>query len=316
MLATLELLGPDHTWVVTGYPPFLRTLLDAATARGLDLSAYRMYGFVGGEGMSEALRARLERSFRAVYSAYGASDLDIGVASELPLSVWLRQQAAANPALAEELFGTRERLPMVFQYDPTDYHVETIGGELVVTVCRPAVLSPRIRYNIHDSGGTLPFAHVMRVCRDFGLDPGLGSLMRSAAPVMRLPFLYVHGRSDSTVSVHGANIYPEDVEWGLGESADADLVLGYALDVAEDADGVVRPLVHVESPEPDLPGLARRLAGAVRGRLLANSADFRAAVAEDPHTGQVIVRLHAPGTGPFTVDARRIKRRYVLTGGQ
>jgi phenylacetate-coenzyme A ligase PaaK-like adenylate-forming protein len=314
MLATLELLGPDHTWVITGYPPFLRTLLDAAAARDLDLSAFRLYGFVGGEGMSETLRARLEATFRGVYSAYGASDLDIGVASELPLSVWLRKQAAARPALAEALFGTRERLPMVFQYDPTDYHVETIGGELVVTVCRRSVLSPRIRYNIHDRGGTLPFPHVMRVCRDFGLDPELGGLARSAAPVLRLPFLYVHGRSDSTVSVHGANIYPEDVEWGLGECADADLVLGYALDVCEDPDGVVRPLVHVESPDPGTPGLPDRLAVAVRDRLLTNSADFRAAVAEDPHTGQVIVRLHPPGTGPFTVDARRIKRRYVLTG--
>src|SRR5204862_491321 len=143
MLTTLQLLGPDNTWVVTGYPPFLRTLLDAAAARGLDLSAYRMYGFVGGEGMSEALRARLE----------------------------------------------------------------------------------------------------------------------------------------PTVRVHGANIYPEDVEWALGECADADQVLGFALDLGEDIPGVVRPLVHVECRDPGTPGLADRLATAVRDRLLATNADFRTAVA-------------------------------------
>jgi len=94
-----------------------------------------------------------------------------------------------------------------------------------------------------------------------------------------------------------------------------DLVLGYALDIAEDTAGVVRPLVHVETPDPAVPGLAGRLAAAVRDRLLANSADVRAAVAEDRHTAEVVVRLHPPGTGPFLVDARRIKRRYVLTGG-
>jgi phenylacetate-CoA ligase len=315
MLTTLQLLGPDHTWVVTGYPPFLRTLLDGAAARGLDLSGYRMYGFVGGEGMSEALRARLELTFRAVYSAYGASDLDIGVAAELPLSVWLRQRAAARPELAEALFGTRERLPMVFQYDPLDYHVETVDGELVVTVCRRAVLSPRVRYNVHDRGGTLPFDRALAICRDFGLDPELGSLVRSAAPVLPLPFLYVHGRSDSTVSVHGANIYPEDVEWALGECADADAVVGFALDLCEDARGVVRPLVHAECRDPGIPGLADRLAVAVRDRLLATNADFRTAVAEDPHTGQVVVRPHPVGTGPFAANTHRIKRRYVLTGG-
>jgi phenylacetate-CoA ligase len=315
MLTTLQLLGPGNTWVVTGYPPFLRTLLDAATARGLDLSAYRMYGFVGGEGMSEALRTRLETTFRAVYSAYGASDLDIGVAAEMPLSVWLRQQAAARPELAEALFGTRERLPMVFQYDPLDYYVETVAGELVVTVNRRSVLSPRVRYNVHDRGGVLPFDLVLGICRDFGLDPELGSLARSAAPVLPLPFLYVHGRSDSTVSVHGANIYPEDVEWALGECADADLVVGFALDVCEDAQGVIRPLVHVECRDHTAPWLAERLSVAVRDRLLANNADFRTAVAEDPHTGQVVVRPHPVGAGPFAANTHRIKRRYVLTGG-
>jgi phenylacetate-CoA ligase len=316
ILSTLELLGTSYTWLITGYPPFLRTLLDAAEQRGLDLSSYRLYGFVGGEGMSETLRRRLERRFRAVYSAYGASDLDIGVAAELPASVWLRQQAAANPRLAEALFGTRARLPMVFQYDPTDYHVETIGGELVVTVCRPAVLSPRVRYNIHDAGGSLSYRHVVAVCRDFGLDLERDSQARAAIPVLRLPFLYVHGRSDSTVSVHGANIYPEDVEWGLGEAPDADLVLGYALDIEEDTDGFVRPLVHVETAHPAPDGLAERLAQAVRQRLLANSADVRAAAAENPHVTRVVVRLHPPGTGPFVTDARRIKRRYVVTGDQ
>src|SRR5256885_4694971 len=110
--------GRAHTYVLRGHPPFLRTLLDTAAAHGIDLSRHRMYGFVGGEGMSEALRARLERTFRAVYSAYGASDLDIGVAAELPLAVWLRQQAAARPELAEALFGRRGPLPPVVPYRP------------------------------------------------------------------------------------------------------------------------------------------------------------------------------------------------------
>jgi phenylacetate-CoA ligase len=310
VLSVLDLLGPDYTYLITGYPPFLRALLEQAG----DLSGYRMYGFVGGEGMTEALRARLERSFRAVYSAYGASDLDIGIAAELPLTVWLRQQAAASPALAGALFGTSARLPMVFQYDPADYYVETVGGELVITVCRAATLSPRIRYNVHDAGGTLPFDRMLAVCRDFGLDPVAASRTRSAAPVLRMPLLYVHGRSDSTVSVHGANIYPEDVGQGLGEAADAEAVAGFVLDLAEDPAGAVRPLVHVETWRPPADydaGLSARLAAVIRARLLANSADFRAAATEDADAGDIQVRLHQPGTGPFAASSGQIKRRYV-----
>jgi hypothetical protein len=65
---------------------------------------------------------------------------------------------------------------------------------------------------------------MLETCRDFGLDPLCGSQERSPAPVLRLPLLFMHGRSDSTVSVPGANIYPEDVEWGLGEAPDTDAV--------------------------------------------------------------------------------------------
>jgi phenylacetate-CoA ligase len=152
------------------------------------------------------------------------------------------------------------------------------------------------------------------ICRDFGLDPARGSRDRSAAPVLRLPLLYVHGRSDSTVSVHGANIYPEDVEWGLGEAPDAAAVAGFALDLAEDEAGRTRPLVHVETwrdPAAYDGELAGRLAAAVRARLMANSADFRAAAAEDACSTGLGVVLHAQGTGPFTVRPGQIKRRYV-----
>jgi phenylacetate-CoA ligase len=310
VLSVLDLLGTGYTYLITGYPPFLRALLEQAG----DLAGYRMFGLVGGEGMTEALRARLERSFRAVYSAYGASDLDIGIAAELPLTVWLRQQAAARPELAEALFGGRGRLPMVFQYDPSEYYTETVDGELVVTVCRAATLSPRIRYNVHDAGGTLTFGQMLTVCRDFGLDPLTASRSRSTAPVLRMPLLYVHGRSDCTLSVHGANIYPEDVGQGLGESADADAVAGFLLDLAEDDAGIVRPVVHVETWRNAAAcdaGLAARLAAAVRARLLANSADFRASAGEDHQTTDIQVRLHGPGSGPFLPGAGQIKRRYI-----
>jgi phenylacetate-CoA ligase len=310
VLSVLDLLGPGYTYLITGYPPFLQSLLHQAG----DLSHYRMFGFVGGEGMSETLRTRLERSFRAVYSAYGASDLDIGIAAEFPLTVWLRQQAAACPALADALFGSHGRLPMIFQYDPTDYYAETVDGELVITVCRTATISPRIRYNVHDAGGALSFDRMLEICHGFGLDPIAGSRSRSPAPVLRMPLLYVHGRSDSTLSVHGANIYPEDVEWGLGESPDAAAVAGFTLDLAEDHAGVLRPRVHVETwrdPAAYGSGLAARLAATVRTRLLANSADFRAAVTEDASAGDIQVLLHERGSGPFIASSRQIKRRYV-----
>ena len=38
---------------------------------------------------------------------------------------------------------------------------------------------------------------------------------------LRLPFFWIYGRRDYTVSVMGANIYPEDIEQCLYADADA-----------------------------------------------------------------------------------------------
>ncbi len=302
VLGTMALLGTGPLYIVCGYPPFLRALLDAA-----DLSSFTLYGFVGGEGMTEAARARLTRTFVAVWSAYGASDLDIGVASETPVSVWLRQQAAANPELALALFGRRDRLPMVFQYDPCDYHVETVRGagganELVITVTRP-MLSPRIRYNVGDEGGTVGFAAAMAACRALGLDPAQGE-----PRPFQLPFLFVHGRSDQTLSFMGANLYPEDVAAGIGDHPRADLLGTFCMELAE-VDDDVRPVIHVEAPDGIDPD---ELAAAIRRRLAAASADYRAALLESPAAGDLRVRLWEPGTGPFAANAGRIKHRHVV----
>lgn len=314
VLGAIALLGPTPRYVICGYPPFLRSVLDHAAARGLDLSGHDLHGFVGGEGMTESARSRLERTFTRVWSAYGASDLDIGVASETPLSVWLRGQAAHRPDLALALFGRTGRLPMVFQYDPCDYHVETVASatgvhELAVTVTRP-LLSPRIRYDVGDEGGTLGFAAAMAACRAAGLDPAAAERRPLA-----LPFLFVHGRADQTLSFMGANLYPEDVAAGIGDHAAADGLGAFCMELADVGDDEVRPVVHVESAAADGGDLAAELAVTIRDRLRAASADYRTALAESDAAGDIRVRLWAPGTGPFEANATRIKHRHVITKG-
>jgi phenylacetate-CoA ligase len=315
ILNTLRFFGPRYPYVITGYPPFLKHLVDESEARGLNWKEYRAFGIVGGEGMSERLRAYLERRLVAVYSCYGASDLDIGVAAEVPVSIWIRKQAAANPRLQRALFGNDSRLPMLFQYNPLDYYVETNEqGELIITVNRLSLLSPRIRYNIHDAGGVLSFDHLLSVVRDFGLDP-LPDCRLPDQPIFRLPFLYLFGRSDSTMSYMGANIYPEDVEQGIFADPDDARRLGaYCLELVDVGGGEQRPCIHVEvlhGPADDT-ALANRLRERVLTRLLSTNLDFRAAAREDASAGELILQLHATAEGPFASNDGRIKRRYIV----
>src|SRR5204863_1767743 len=71
---TLSLFGTGYRYLVFGYPPFIKSFVDTTA---LDLSQYHMDLVVGGEGISEGLRAHLLKSFQSVISSYGASDLEI-----------------------------------------------------------------------------------------------------------------------------------------------------------------------------------------------------------------------------------------------
>jgi phenylacetate-CoA ligase len=205
--------------------------------------------------------------------------------------------------LAHELFGTTGRLPMVFQYDPSMYYVETVDGELVVTVTR-TLLSPRVRYAVHDAGGTIGYAEAIAFARAHGVDlPVHGS--------PRAPFLFVAGRVDSTVSHMGANLYPEDVDAALGALQEQHPHWGlgsFCIELHEAADGSTVPLIHVEADGAAVDDIRDGIAD----WLVGHNRDWAAAASEDPSAPYFAIRIAAHGTGVFTANATRIKRRYVL----
>ncbi|HET9960639.1 MAG TPA: hypothetical protein VFQ61_39480, partial [Polyangiaceae bacterium] len=102
VIASLEQLGPKHRYVITGYPPFLKTLVDTAD---IDWARYDICAVVGGEGMSEPLRAALNRCFRKTISSFGASDLEINMATETDSTIGLRRELQSNSRLARDLYG-------------------------------------------------------------------------------------------------------------------------------------------------------------------------------------------------------------------
>jgi phenylacetate-CoA ligase len=311
ILSTLEVFGTGRRYLICGYPPFLKHLLDEAAARNFPLGAYRLAGLVGGEGMSEGLRDYLSTAFEPVFSGYGATDLEIGIAGETPVSVAVRRAARRDPELRRALFGDDPRLPMLFQYNPASHQIEVTGdGELVFTICREGVLSPRVAYNLHDAGGVATFAGLAERAAAAGTD--IGAL---AAGSLRLPFLWVYGRSDSTVSVMGANIYPEDLEQALYRDPSlAAVTSGFCLGLEEDADGAVRPAFSFELRVEPTPELTAIFTESVTAGIEAVNLDYRTALAEHRASAAPVVRLFAAGTGPFAGDSRRIKQTRMLAG--
>ncbi|HEY0698834.1 MAG TPA: phenylacetate--CoA ligase family protein, partial [Micromonospora sp.] len=133
---------------------------------------------------------------------------------------------------------------------------------------------------------------------------------------MTLPVLLLFGRRDSTVSYLGANLYPQDVEYGLyaGNPYAAE-ISRFCLALVEDAALETRPVVHVELRRPLAAPAREALVAAcrtgVRRHLATVSRDFAQSLTEDPTAGELRVELHAAGTGPFA-GQQKIKNVYLV----
>src|SRR2546423_3454958 len=118
ILSTMRFLGPGYRYLILGYPPFVKHLLDEGDADGMPWAAYRMQAMVGGEGMTEALRDHLLQRFESVYSGYGATDIEIGMAGESPASGAIRRPPRAPPHCPPPLCGRDPPLPLGLQHNP------------------------------------------------------------------------------------------------------------------------------------------------------------------------------------------------------
>lgn len=249
----VEELGPQYDQVVLlGYPPYVKDVIDAGRAQGIDWPRYAPKLVFAGEVFSEEWRALVCERIGAADPRYATASLygtaDGGVlGNETPLSIALRQFFAARPALARELFG-ESRLPTLVQYDPRSRYFELHDDGTLVVSGDGGV--PLLRYHIADRGGIIAYDEMRTLARAAGAD-AFDTLSGIDAPP--LPFVYLFGRADCTVSYFGANIYPENISVGLEQPAVRDWVSGkFVLQVIETADRNEALAVVVEL----LPGVA------------------------------------------------------------
>jgi len=269
-------------------------------------------------GCSEGLRAHFEQTFGTVVSSYGASDLEINLAAETELSIALRKACAADPELCRTLFG-REQPPMIFQYNPFDYHVESTEdeGELVVTVNRRTSVAPKIRYNIKDLGGSVSYRDVAAVLAERGLSIEALADVRPA-----FPFLYVFGRNDLSAPFYGAKVFTTDLDTILHETPEIEgMFSSFQLSVRETEDLEKKLVIRLErAPEGEVAGDRSTAAGSATEdarlapllyRCLRDvNQDFRE-VSKLFGPEAIEVEVHDHGTGPFATRDRRVKERYV-----
>jgi phenylacetate-CoA ligase len=293
--------------VLFGYPPFLKDVIDAGRADGLDWRKYGTKLVTAGEVFSESWRSLVcERAgagdpVRDSASLYGTADGGV-LANETPLSVGIRRFLSARPDVLRELFG-ESRLPTLCQYDPSHRYFETEGDELVFTGDGGA---PLVRYRILDRGGLVPHDRMLSLLRDSGFDPEAG--LERGREARKLPFVYVFGRGGFALSFYGANVYPENVSPGLERHDLAAYVTGkFVMEVGTTSDEDSELVLAVELAAETTPtdGLAAEIANSVRAELERSNSEFLAYAPAERRTPKVrLVSLGDPEYFPIGVKHR------------
>ncbi|HET6995470.1 MAG TPA: hypothetical protein VFI06_10840 [Chitinophagaceae bacterium] len=305
---TLKQFGKKHNYIVMGYPPFLKTLVDQAE---IDWMEYNVSFIFGGESMSEGMRDYLlAKGIKKVYSSLGASDLELNISAENDFTISLRRLIRDNKALQQHLLRFSGALPMIFQYHPADFLIESSGkGELIITICRPGYVSPKIRYNIHDRGHVVELKELYSVMDKLKIDRS--TLVK---PQTDLPILFHYGRSDMTVSFFGANISPVDVNEVIFLMPQlAAKVSSFCISAPEDESGNKNLIIHLELQN----GLVEEATCHAKiekeffSRLASVNQDFREAVRMTNRDNRVSLSFYSCMQGPFANKDSRIKTKYI-----
>jgi phenylacetate-CoA ligase len=279
ILRAVRSLAPSFDQIILfGYPPFLKDVIDAGRADGVEWERHSVRLVLAGEVFSESWRTlvcdRLGQSDAHLRTAsmYGTADGGV-LANETPLSIRIRQFLADRPDAARELFG-EARLPTLCQYDPLHRYFEEEHGELVFTGDGGA---PLVRYRILDRGGVFGFRELLAFLKDHGSDPVSDLRAEGRAPSRQLPFVYVFGRSSLALSFYGANVYPENIAITLERPDASRHVTGkFVMDVVpdDDQDPALHVVVELARGVAASDALARDLALAIRTEIERVNSEF------------------------------------------
>ncbi|MGJ0489988.1 phenylacetate--CoA ligase family protein [Methylobacter sp.] len=308
-----ELAPHFEQTVLLGYPPFVKDIIDAGAAEGIDWSSHNPKLVFAGEVFSEEWRSLMGQRIGSdspcfdSASLYGTADGGV-LGNETPLSIAVRRWLAAHPDAARTLFG-ESRLPTLVQYDPARRFFEVHAGTLVISAENSV---PLVRYHIADKGGVLGFDELWRFLQAQGVQSLSDLGLTEDFQPRHLPFVYVFGRADFTVSYYGANIYPENVTVGLEQPEIMNWATGkFVLETAETEQGdsylhiAVELLPGIEPDEAMLPVIAE----SIRAQLVRLNSEF--ANYTPPERQLPRITLHAfasPAYFPAGVKHRYTRR--------
>jgi phenylacetate-CoA ligase len=211
--------------VLAGYPPFVKDILDHGIMNGVDWKSIDLRLLFAGEAVSEVwtgkvlnLIGRDNSELDRAINIYGMAESGV-VAHTTPVSTLLRRNLGE---LAKTISGLPDagQVMGMYQYYPLARYFEVAGDDAIVLTANAGL--PLIRCGTRDNGGILwqeILAHdsvkELADARDVDLTQ------------WQLPFVYLSGRKDLSISLYALNVYIENIKYALETSGYAPQLSGF-----------------------------------------------------------------------------------------
>jgi len=270
-----KIAGKFDAVILCGYPPFLKDILDEGEADGINWKDYNLKIIFAAESFSEEFRTYILNKIGVPSSAssttniYGTADLGT-MAMETPLSIRIRRALLKEPALYGKIFSEAGRLPTLAQFNPEAIRFDASGGEIL---CTADSVLPLIRYEIGDRGGVTRFTEMEGSFRNIGIKfPSA----QTAGIEPKWPFVFVYERSDLSVKLYGAIIYPEHIREVLAHPSFSSLTGKFTIITEHDKFHNEHMDIHIELKKGILPKvkLQDQLQIAIIKNLLTRNAEY------------------------------------------
>ncbi len=315
VIELIKKYGPKYNYLIGGYPPFCKTLFEGG-GKKISWKRYKIDVLTGGEGFVIGWRERMKQLLgenATIISAYGASDIDIGIAFETPLSILIRELCFKNKEV-KKIISDNELYPMVFQYNPLAHYItnEKENNEFTITPLDDCVSAPKVKYNLHDGGKKISFNEMIEQVNKVSNNALNEYVMRNKDEILHFPFLIVSGRTDGTISINGTNIYPSQIEMALMKDKTSFHLLNSFMISAQNT-SKTRFTVKIELNKgiKITKNLKKIYEGIVMKNLPKISEEYAQAKEDFKEAMTPFVEVYAYCEGPFKKDKKRIKHKYI-----
>jgi phenylacetate-CoA ligase len=214
VLHALKYLAPKYKQtILTGYPPFIKDILDQANSQRISLNKLNLKLLFAAETFTENFRdhvaelGKIKNPIFATANVYGTADLGT-TAIETPLSITIRKLAAKSEKIHSALFPETQKLPTLAQYIPQFINFEEFAEELILTGDNAV---PLVRYAIGDKGGVISYDKI----RDILPKSTASKKIFDSPGNSQLPFVYVYERTNFAAKLHLRDIYPQVIKDAL-----------------------------------------------------------------------------------------------------